>query len=96
MIIMWIKSVYLCLLIAFSGWLCADIFGLGLLGKCMAGLGICMLVVTSLFCGGILLLQGLEHAKMRHIHDGKEDVIITLKLGPFSMKQCVPLQKTGE
>ncbi|MEG2173453.1 MAG: hypothetical protein RRY29_09375 [Desulfovibrionaceae bacterium] len=96
MITMWIKSIYLYLLVASSGWLCADLFGLGLLGKSMAALGLCMLVVTSLFCGGILILQGLEHAKIRHINDGKEDVSIVLKLGPFSMTQNVPLQNTGE
>ena len=54
-----------------------------LLGQLLLGLGVCVLVACSAVFGAIATLHSFEDVRSTHINDGRDDVILTLRLGPF-------------
>ncbi len=56
---------------------------LKLLGQLLLGLGVCALVAGSAVFGAIATLHSFEDVRSTHVNDGRNDVILTLRLGPF-------------
>lgn len=75
-------------ILSFIGLVAASMFGFGLIGQILSVISIFCVVIASLFFGAWGAILSLNSVTFRQIDDGKEDVIIVLKMGPFE-KRCI-------
>lgn len=85
----WFGILLLSCLISLNGWCLAAAFNQGFLGKFLTAIAALMLVAGTAVWGAILGLHSLT-GKIEQIPDGKNDVMITLRLGPFTYTRIVP------
>lgn len=77
------------LLCAVLGMACGNCLGARIGGIILAGIGMVISMMGAMFFGAMLMLHVLDGATTATIHDGRKDLIITLKLGPFSYSRVV-------
>ena len=81
-------------ILSFIGIVTASVFGLGLIGQILSIVSIFCVAVAFLFLGAWGVVLSLNSVTFRQVDDGKEDVIIILKMGPFE-KRCI-VKSSGE
>lgn len=89
----WWAILLLSTLLSLNGLCLASVFGWSGLGKLLTIAAIFLLTIGSSSLGCAMMLEGLT-GEIRHIPDNKEDVTITLKIGPFSYSKAIPTEKT--
>lgn len=85
----WLVSLCIGAILSLFGLVFANVFNLSSIGKVLSVLAIFILVVESACLGAIAMTNALE-AEIEKIYDGKNDVIITLKVGCFTYRRIVP------
>lgn len=88
----WVAILLLSTLLSVNGLCFAIVFGLGTVGKILSVIAIFMLITASVSFGNVVLMQAFT-GEVQHILDGKDDIILTLKVGPFSYTRIVPTEK---
>lgn len=78
------------LLCAVLGMTCGNCLGARIGGTVLAGIGMMIAMMGAMFFGAVLMLHALDGATTATVHDGRNDIIITLKLGPFSYSRVIP------
>lgn len=81
-------------ILSFIGLAAASVFGFGLIGQILSVASIFCVAVAFLFLGAWGTIMSLNSVTFRQVDDGKEDVIIVLKMGPFE-KRCI-VKNSGE
>lgn len=81
-------------ILSFIGIVTASVFGVGLIGQILSIVSIFCVAVAFLFLGAWGVVLSLNSVTFRQVDDGKEDVIIILKMGPFE-KRCI-VKSSGE
>lgn len=84
-------------LLSLGGLILGTIAGFKLWGILLAGLGNVLLFIVASLVGVFVTLEGMT-GEIRKLDDGKDDLIIVLKLGPFSYERKIPpmLTETNE
>ena len=81
-------------ILSFIGLVAASVFGLGLIGQILSVTSMFCVAAAFLFLGAWGVIMSLNSVTFRQVDDGKEDVIIVLKMGPFE-KRCI-VKSSGE
>lgn len=81
-------------ILSFIGLAAASIFGFGLIGQILSIISMFCVAMAFLFLGAWGVVLSLNSVTFRQVDDGKEDVIIVLKMGPFE-KRCI-VKNSGE
>ena len=58
-------------------------------GIILSGMGVALALMLSMFFGAMVMLHALDGATTATVHDGRTDIIINLKLGPFSYSRTI-------
>lgn len=84
-------------LLSLGGAVLGTIMGFKLWGILLAGLGNVLLFIMASMIGVFVTLEGMT-GDICKIEDGKDDLLIILKLGPFSYERKIPpmLTETNE
>lgn len=77
------------LLCAVLGMACGNCIGARIGGMVLAGIGMTIAMMGAMFLGAVLMLHALDGATTATVHDGRNDIIVTLKLGPFSYSRTI-------
>ena len=75
-------------ILSFIGLVAASVFGFGLIGQILSVASMFCVAAAFLFLGAWGVIMSLNSVTFRQVDDGKEDVIIVLKMGPFE-KRCI-------
>ena len=59
-------------------------------GIILSGMGVALAMMCSMFFGSILVIHAMDGAIISKVYDGKQHLIIGLKLGPFSYNREIP------
>ena len=81
-------------ILSFIGLVAASVFGFGLIGQILSIASMFCVAVAFLFLGAWGTITSLNSVTFRQVDDGKEDVIIVLKMGPFE-KRCIVKSSDG-
>ena len=81
-------------ILSFIGLVAASVFGFGLIGQILSIVSMFCVAAAFLFLGAWGVIMSLNSVTFRQVDDGKEDVIIVLKMGPFE-KRCI-VKSSGE
>lgn len=74
--------------LSFIGLVAASVFGFGVIGQILSIISMFCVAMAFLFLGAWGAVLSLNSVTFRQVDDGKEDVIIVLKMGPFE-KRCI-------
>ncbi len=90
---MWLNVFELCIGLSFIGLVFAHLLNCKLAGCVLAGLAIIGVTFGAVLFGAVGVIHSLERCEARHIMDGRDEVIVGLRLGPFSYSRALPLAK---
>ena len=83
------NMLFIGLLCAVLGMACGNCIGAHIGGMVLAGIGMTIAMMGAVFFGAMLMLHALDGATTATVHDGRNDIIVTLKLGPFSYSRTI-------
>ena len=81
-------------ILSFIGLVAASVFDFGVIGQILSIVSMFCVAAAFLFLGAWGVIMSLNSATFRQVDDGKEDVIIVLKMGPFE-KRCIVKSSDG-
>ena len=87
---MWLGIFTLCGGLPVVGSLLANLLNCKAAGYVSAGLAMIGVTFGAVLFGAVGILHSLEGCEVRHIRDGREEIIIELRLGPFSYRRSLP------
>lgn len=87
----WCVILLLATLISFNGLCMAVVFGWNGFGKLLSIAAIFLLMTGSASLGCVMMLESLT-GEVRHIPDNKDNITVSLKIGPFSCSKAIPTE----
>lgn len=59
-------------------------------GIVLSGMGVALALMLSMFFGAMVMVHALDGAVITKVYDGKQHLIIGLRLGPFTYNREIP------
>lgn len=87
--VLW-NGLFVGMLFGTLGMMFGNCLGFRIVGIVLSALGVTLAMMCSMFFGSMLMLHALDGATTATVHDGRNDTIISLKLGPFSYSRVIP------
>lgn len=81
-------TLFTAFILSFIGLVAASVCRLGIVGQILSVASMFCIAVSFLVLGAWGTILSLNSVTFRQVDDGKDDVIIVLKLGPFE-KRCI-------
>ena len=87
--VLW-NGLFVGMLFGTLGMMFGNCLGFRIVGIVLSALGVALAMMCSMFFGSMLMLHALDGAVIAKVYDGKQHLIIGLKLGPFTYNREIP------
>ena len=88
---LWANLFIICMGLSAIGFAFAAVLGWKNMGCLLAGAAMIGVTFGAFLLGSVGMLHALERSETRYVSDGKDAVIVTLRLGPFKYSRTGPL-----
>ena len=85
----WVYGMLVGMIFGSLGMMFGQCLGFRTAGIILSGMGVALALMVSMVFGAMVMLHSLEGGVVHRVDDGRDELIIGLKLGPFSYEKVI-------
>lgn len=86
----WMYGLLVGMIFGSLGMMFGQCLGFRSAGIILSGMGVALALMLSILFGAMLMVHAMDGAIVAKVYDGKQHLIIGLKLGPFTYSREIP------